>query len=98
MKPLFPSGGGAELRGRAKWKPLFGRHLGRVNMKIGFIGLGAMGTPMARNLVRAGHEVAVFNRTRARAEALEPEGAWVADTPAEAADDAEAVITMLAGR
>ncbi|HEX8985803.1 MAG TPA: NAD(P)-dependent oxidoreductase [Bryobacteraceae bacterium] len=64
-------------------------------MKIGFIGLGAMGTPMSRNLVRAGHEVAVFNRTRARAEALEPEGAWVADTPAEAAEDAEAVITML---
>ena len=35
-------------------------------MKVGFIGLGAMGRPMARNLIKAGHEVTVYNRTRAR--------------------------------
>jgi 3-hydroxyisobutyrate dehydrogenase-like beta-hydroxyacid dehydrogenase len=66
-------------------------------MRIGFVGLGAMGTPMARNLVRAGHSVAVYNRTRSRAEALAVDGArGVAATPAEAARNAEAVLTMLA--
>jgi len=39
-------------------------------MKIAFIGLGNMGTPMARNLLRAGHELTVWNRTLAKAEAL----------------------------
>jgi 3-hydroxyisobutyrate dehydrogenase len=47
-------------------------------MKIGFVGLGKMGTPMARRLLAAGHEVTVWNRTRARAEALAAEGAQVA--------------------
>ena len=65
-------------------------------MKIGFIGLGRMGLPMARNLLRAGHELVVFNRTRNRADALVAEGARVAAGPAEAARDAEALITMLA--
>ncbi|HEX6041158.1 NAD(P)-dependent oxidoreductase [Longimicrobium sp.] len=63
-------------------------------MRIAFLGTGAMGLPMARNLVAAGHEVTAWNRTRARAEAVE--GATVADTPAEAARGVEAVITMLA--
>jgi 3-hydroxyisobutyrate dehydrogenase-like beta-hydroxyacid dehydrogenase len=52
-------------------------------MDTGFVGLGAMGAPMARNLLAAGHRVTVWNRTRARAEALQ--GAVVASTPAEAA-------------
>ncbi len=65
-------------------------------MKIGFAGLGSMGLPMARNLLRAGHEVTVYNRTRARAESLAADGARVAATPAEAARQAEAVFTMLA--
>jgi 3-hydroxyisobutyrate dehydrogenase-like beta-hydroxyacid dehydrogenase len=65
-------------------------------MRIGFVGLGAMGAPMARNLLRAGHSVAVYNRTRSRAEALGREGARVADSPVEVARDAEAVFTMLA--
>ena len=51
---------------------------------------------MARNLVRAGHEVTVCNRTRNRAEALAKDGAQVAETPAAAADGKEIVITMLA--
>ena len=64
-------------------------------MKVGFIGLGAMGRAMARNLLKAGHEVTVYNRTRARAEGLAREGAEVAASPAETASG-EVVITMLA--
>jgi 3-hydroxyisobutyrate dehydrogenase-like beta-hydroxyacid dehydrogenase len=37
-------------------------------MRVGFIGLGSMGLPMAQNLLRAGHELVVYNRTRSRAE------------------------------
>ena len=51
---------------------------------------------MARNLLRAGHQVTVYNRTRARAEPLRQDGAVLADSAADAARDAEAVITMLA--
>jgi 3-hydroxyisobutyrate dehydrogenase-like beta-hydroxyacid dehydrogenase len=65
-------------------------------MRLGFIGLGNMGAPMARGLLRAGHRVTVHNRTRAKADALQGDGALVADSPAEAARDADAVITMLA--
>lgn len=64
-------------------------------MKVGFIGLGAMGRGMARNLLKAGHEVTVYNRTRARAEELAREGARVAASPAETAEG-EVVITMVA--
>ncbi len=64
-------------------------------MRVGFIGLGTMGEPMARNLIRAGHRLTVYNRTRQRAEALGGEGARVADTPADAAADAEVLISML---
>ena len=65
-------------------------------MKIAFIGLGRMGMGMARNLLRAGHTVAVFNRSREKAEALAADGARVASSPADACRDAEAVLTMLA--
>jgi 3-hydroxyisobutyrate dehydrogenase-like beta-hydroxyacid dehydrogenase len=65
-------------------------------MKIAFIGMGSMGSGIARNLLRAGHQVTAFNRTRAKAEALRPDGAQVAASPAEAARDAEVVMTMLA--
>jgi len=64
-------------------------------MRIGFIGLGAMGKGMAGNLLHAGHEVTVFNRTRSRSEELVAEGARIADRPADAGN-AEIVITMLA--
>jgi 3-hydroxyisobutyrate dehydrogenase-like beta-hydroxyacid dehydrogenase len=62
-------------------------------MKLAFIGTGRMGVGMVRNLVRAGHHVTVFNRTREKAEGL---GAAVASSPAEACADCEAVFTMLA--
>ena len=65
-------------------------------MRVGFIGLGQMGSAIARNVIRAGHSVTAYNRTRERAERLQPEGAQVAETPAEAASGAEALITMLA--
>lgn len=65
-------------------------------MKIAFLGLGNMGTPMVRHLLKAGHEVTVWNRTHAKAESLQSEGAKLAKSPADAASSAEIAITMLA--
>lgn len=64
-------------------------------MRIAFIGLGAMGTPMAHNLLKAGHTLTVYNRTVSRAEELRAAGATVAASPAEAGQGAEVIITML---
>jgi 3-hydroxyisobutyrate dehydrogenase-like beta-hydroxyacid dehydrogenase len=64
-------------------------------MKIGFLGLGKMGTVMVRRLLGAGHRVTVWNRTQARAEELASEGALVASTPAEAALGQDAVLSSL---
>jgi 3-hydroxyisobutyrate dehydrogenase-like beta-hydroxyacid dehydrogenase len=65
-------------------------------MRVGFIGLGIMGSRMAASLRRAGHELTVYNRTRATAEAWAAEhGASVAATPAEAGAAANVVITMV---
>ncbi|WP_168662965.1 NAD(P)-binding domain-containing protein, partial [Paraburkholderia sp. SG-MS1] len=65
-------------------------------MEIGFCGPGLMGAPMIRHLLRAGHTVHVWNRTRAKAEALMAEGARVADTPREMALRCEAVLLCVA--
>jgi 3-hydroxyisobutyrate dehydrogenase-like beta-hydroxyacid dehydrogenase len=65
-------------------------------MKLGFIGLGHMGAAMAANLVKAGHDVSVFNRTPARARPLIELGAHEATSVGEACDAKEAVMTMLA--
>jgi 3-hydroxyisobutyrate dehydrogenase-like beta-hydroxyacid dehydrogenase len=64
--------------------------------KIGFLGLGEMGTPMAGRLLQAGHELLVWNRSVERAAVLAKEGAAVAATPAKAAAGRDFVITMLA--
>ncbi len=64
-------------------------------MKIGFLGTGQMGVPMAMRLLAAGHELRVWNRTEGRIEPLLREGAIAAGTPAEAELGADAVITML---
>src|SRR5213593_4660392 len=64
-------------------------------MRVGVIGLGIMGAPMARNLLRTGHAVTVHSRTRARVEPLVAAGAAPADSPAEVARTVEAVVTML---
>jgi 2-hydroxy-3-oxopropionate reductase len=62
---------------------------------VGFVGLGVMGRPMARNLLRAGHRVVVWNRSPGPAAELEAAGATVARTPAELAGAAAVVLTML---
>jgi 3-hydroxyisobutyrate dehydrogenase-like beta-hydroxyacid dehydrogenase len=73
-----------------------GHWVGRSGiMKVGFIGLGHMGTGMAMSLLKAGHKVTVYNRTREKAKALVREGAQTAATVADACR-ADAVFTMLA--
>ena len=64
-------------------------------MSIGFIGLGAMGSGIAANLVKAGHEVTIWNRSPGKTEALVAAGAREASSPAEAASDASIIFTML---
>src|ERR1700726_1739217 len=64
-------------------------------MDVGLIGVGRMGAGIAKSLVRAGHRVTVYNRTRERAEALRKDGATVASSIAEACRG-DAVLTMLA--
>lgn len=64
-------------------------------MKVGFVGLGNMGSAMAANLLHAGHEVIVYNRTRCHDERFLKDGAKIANNPAMAAPS-EVVITMLA--
>jgi 3-hydroxyisobutyrate dehydrogenase-like beta-hydroxyacid dehydrogenase len=64
--------------------------------KIGFLGLGEMGTPMAGRLLQAGHDLVVWNRSPERTAVLAKEGAAVASTPAKAAAGRDFVITMLA--
>jgi len=65
-------------------------------MKIGVLGLGKMGLGIASNLVKAGHEVVVWNRAAAKAEPLVARGATLAATPRQAAAASDAVISMLA--
>lgn len=67
-----------------------------MTLKIAFLGLGGMGTPMATRLLAAGHPLTVWNRTPAKAEALAARGAAVAATPADAVREADVVISMLA--
>jgi 3-hydroxyisobutyrate dehydrogenase-like beta-hydroxyacid dehydrogenase len=64
-------------------------------MRIGFLGLGNMGKPMALRLLAAGYELSVWNRSEERTKPLIHEGAIAAATPAEAELGSDAVITML---
>lgn len=64
-------------------------------MKVGFAGLGAMGTGIVRRLLAAGHDVAGWNRTRERTDALAPEGLHVAASPTDLARDCDVVFSML---
>ncbi|MFE5918850.1 NAD(P)-dependent oxidoreductase [Streptomyces sp. NPDC056468] len=64
-------------------------------LTVSVLGTGIMGAAMARNLVKAGHTVRAWNRTRAKAEPLAADGALVTDTPAEAVRGADVVLTML---
>ena len=65
-------------------------------MKIGFIGLGIMGSRMAANLQRHGYALVVFNRTRAKAQPLLDNGASFAESPAKLAEQVDLLFTMLA--
>jgi 3-hydroxyisobutyrate dehydrogenase len=64
--------------------------------RIGFIGLGSMGAGMASRLAESGYDIAVYNRTRSKSEALGELGARVADSPADAAREADVVMLSLA--
>lgn len=64
-------------------------------MDIGFIGLGNMGQPIAKNLLEAGHRLLIFNRTKEKAISLISEGALMAQTSTEVAQKSRVVITML---
>ena len=63
---------------------------------VAVLGTGTIGEPIGRNLARAGFDVTVWNRTREKAEPLAEDGATVCDAPAEAAQEAEIVLTVLA--
>jgi 3-hydroxyisobutyrate dehydrogenase-like beta-hydroxyacid dehydrogenase len=65
-------------------------------VKVAFIGTGKMGLPMAGNVLRAGHDLTVFNRTTSRTDPLRDDGATVATSAAEAVRDAEVLVTMVA--
>jgi 3-hydroxyisobutyrate dehydrogenase-like beta-hydroxyacid dehydrogenase len=64
-------------------------------VRISFLGIGLMGEPMSMNLVRAGYQLTVWNRTASKAAALIGEGARLAKSPAEAVREAEVVVLML---
>ncbi|MGQ7249114.1 NAD(P)-dependent oxidoreductase [Halomonas sp. V046] len=63
--------------------------------RVAVLGTGIMGKPMATNLIRAGHDVSVWNRDRAKAQPLAAEGASLADSPAQAVEGRAAVVVML---
>ena len=65
-------------------------------MKIGFIGLGIMGSRMAHNLLKQGHGLIVYNRTKEKTEALVKDGAELADSPADVGKNSSILFTMLA--
>lgn len=74
-------------------------NFGRMNVieRIGFVGLGIMGRPMALNLMEAGYELTVHNRSRAKVDELVAEGAAPAGSPKEVAEKCDIVIAMLPG-
>src|SRR6266550_5017898 len=67
----------------------------RVMERVGFVGLGIMGAPMARNALKAGFAVTVTNRTIDRAKPLADSGATVVHTPREVAARSDIVVTMV---
>jgi len=68
-----------------------------MSQKIGFIGLGIMGQPMAANILKAGYELMVYNRTGEKTRTLKDMGGLVASTPAELTSWADVIILMLTG-
>jgi 3-hydroxyisobutyrate dehydrogenase len=66
-------------------------------MRIGFVGTGTMGTPIAGCLIAAGHQLTICDRRREATRTLEQQGAAVAETPRAAAEASEVVFTSLPG-
>jgi 3-hydroxyisobutyrate dehydrogenase len=66
-----------------------------MSVKVGFIGLGIMGLPMARNLMRAGFPLIIFNRTKSKAQPLVEAGAVQAESCAEVARQSDVIITIV---
>ena len=66
-----------------------------MTKKIGFIGIGLMGLPMSKNLVKAGYNLTVFNRSKNKAEPLKEFGAKISNTLKDAVDGSDIIITML---
>jgi 3-hydroxyisobutyrate dehydrogenase-like beta-hydroxyacid dehydrogenase len=66
-----------------------------VRLRIGFIGAGIMGRPMAGHLLAAGYPLTVYSRTAAKSESLIDQGARWCDTPADAARDCDFLITVV---
>ncbi len=71
------------------------KEIGSEHSSIGWIGTGIMGEPMCRHLIRAGHRVFVFNRTREKAKQLLGLGATWCDSPAEVVRQADVVFTIV---
>src|ERR1039458_946377 len=69
---------------------------GMAKQSVGLLGLGTMGAGMAANLLKAGFPLAVYNRSRAKAEVFAAQGARVAETPADAVRGASVILSMLA--
>ena len=67
----------------------------KLKPSIGFIGMGHMGSHMARRLLDAGYQVTVYDRTKEKAQELEQRGALVAQTPKEAAAHSEVIISIV---
>lgn len=66
-----------------------------MTLKVGFIGLGSMGLPMAENLLKNDYEIVVYNRTKSKCQELNTKGAIIANTPAEAASHTDIIFTIL---
>src|SRR3989442_13951260 len=84
MRGLADSSGGRSMRAVEP---------GRT--RVGFVGLGLMGLPMARNVLEAGYQLTVWNRTAAKAAPLVAEGARQAGGPAEVAASSDVVVTIV---
>jgi len=69
--------------------------MARQELRVGFIGLGIMGEPMVRNVLKAGFPLTVFNRTSAKTERLRDEGAKVANSPAELGPDSDVIVSCV---
>lgn len=67
----------------------------KISQKVGFIGLGIMGLPMAANLIKNGHQLVVYNRTKSRAESLGAMGAELAGSPDEVASKCQVTLSIL---